>query len=112
MFLIVLQLFGSEDQLEWIIFHDIIWTSKIYVRTVCPVSFTQQQSILFETKNLLQLSKPATYGACARITKPFVTKGSLSTLTSNNNNMKKSGFIQPTGKLGKLQIESAEIMKY
>ncbi|KAK2571887.1 putative ATP-dependent RNA helicase DHX40 [Acropora cervicornis] len=53
-------LFGSEDQLEWIIFHDIIWTSKIYVRTVCPVSFTQQQSILFETKNLLQLSKPAT----------------------------------------------------
>lgn len=42
--------------------------------------------------------------------KTVVTKGSLSTLTSNNNNTKKSGFIQPTGKLGKLQIESAEIM--
>lgn len=32
-------LFGCEDQLEWIIFHDIIWTSKIFVRTVCPIRY-------------------------------------------------------------------------
>ncbi|KAK3734547.1 hypothetical protein QZH41_010392, partial [Actinostola sp. cb2023] len=29
-------LFGCDDQLDWIIYHDIIWTSKIYIRTVCP----------------------------------------------------------------------------
>lgn len=45
------QLFGCEDQLEWIIFHDIIWTSKIFVRTVCPVSvnfFPCLSSLLYE----------------------------------------------------------------
>ncbi|XP_067044584.1 probable ATP-dependent RNA helicase DHX40 isoform X2 [Acropora muricata] len=39
-------LFGSEDQLEWIIFHDIIWTSKIYVRTVCPIRYEWVKDLL------------------------------------------------------------------
>lgn len=39
-------LFGSEDQLEWIIFHDITWTSKIYVRTVCPVRYEWVKELL------------------------------------------------------------------
>ncbi|XP_031552346.1 probable ATP-dependent RNA helicase DHX40, partial [Actinia tenebrosa] len=32
-------LFGCEDQLDWIIFNDIICTSKIYVKTVCPIRY-------------------------------------------------------------------------
>ncbi|XP_078348536.1 putative ATP-dependent RNA helicase DHX40 [Oculina patagonica] len=39
-------LFGCEDQLEWIIFHDIIWTSKIYVRTVCPIRYDWVRDLL------------------------------------------------------------------
>ena len=41
-----MQLFGCEENLDWIIFHDIIWTSKIYVRTVCPVSSSTAISLL------------------------------------------------------------------
>ena len=32
-----LQLFGCESDVDWIMFHGMIWTSKIYVKTVCPV---------------------------------------------------------------------------
>ena len=26
--------------MDWIIFHDIVWTSKIFARTVCPVGIS------------------------------------------------------------------------
>lgn len=31
-------MFGHEADFDWILYYDVIWTSKIYVKTVCPVS--------------------------------------------------------------------------
>lgn len=28
-----------EDSLDWIVFHEVVWTTRIYARTVCPVGF-------------------------------------------------------------------------
>ncbi|KAJ7340501.1 putative ATP-dependent RNA helicase dhx40 [Desmophyllum pertusum] len=39
-------LFGCDGQFEWIIFHDVIWTSKIYVRTVCPIRYDWVRDLL------------------------------------------------------------------
>ncbi|XP_042298682.1 probable ATP-dependent RNA helicase DHX40 isoform X1 [Sceloporus undulatus] len=39
-------LHGQEAQLEWILFHDVLVTSKIYVRTVCPIRYEWVQGLL------------------------------------------------------------------
>ncbi|OWK57336.1 putative ATP-dependent RNA helicase DHX40 [Lonchura striata] len=39
-------LYNQETQLEWIIFHDVAVTSKIYVRTVCPVRYEWVRDLL------------------------------------------------------------------
>ncbi|NWS86420.1 DHX40 helicase, partial [Toxostoma redivivum] len=39
-------LYNQETLLEWIIFHDVAVTSKIYVRTVCPVRYEWVQDLL------------------------------------------------------------------
>ncbi|XP_048412986.1 probable ATP-dependent RNA helicase DHX40 isoform X2 [Stegostoma tigrinum] len=39
-------LFDQESQLNWIIFHDVIVTSKIYVRTLCPVRYEWVKDLL------------------------------------------------------------------
>ncbi|NXU40510.1 DHX40 helicase, partial [Drymodes brunneopygia] len=39
-------LYNQETQLEWIIFHDVAVTSKIYVRTVCPVRYEWVRELL------------------------------------------------------------------
>ncbi|XP_061460686.1 probable ATP-dependent RNA helicase DHX40 isoform X3 [Rhineura floridana] len=36
----------QEAQLEWILFHDVLVTSKVYVRTVCPVRYEWVQDLL------------------------------------------------------------------
>nr|XP_056721008.1 probable ATP-dependent RNA helicase DHX40 [Euleptes europaea] len=36
----------QEAQLEWIIFHDVLVTSKVYMRTVCPVHYEWVQDLL------------------------------------------------------------------
>ncbi|XP_054857708.1 probable ATP-dependent RNA helicase DHX40 [Eublepharis macularius] len=36
----------QEAQLEWIIFHDVLVTSKVYVRTVCPVRYEWVKDLL------------------------------------------------------------------
>ncbi|KAI6074421.1 putative ATP-dependent RNA helicase DHX40 [Aix galericulata] len=40
------QLYNQETRLEWIIFHDVTVTSKIYVRTVCPVRYEWVKDLL------------------------------------------------------------------
>lgn len=40
------QLFGQEQQLDWIIFHDVLVTSKVYVRTVCPIRYDWVKDLL------------------------------------------------------------------
>ncbi|KAJ7422155.1 DEAH-box helicase 40 [Willisornis vidua] len=39
-------LYNQESLLEWIIFHDVTVTSKIYVRTVCPVRYEWVKDLL------------------------------------------------------------------
>ncbi|KAF1538912.1 putative ATP-dependent RNA helicase DHX40, partial [Eudyptula albosignata] len=39
-------LYNQETCLEWIIFHDVTVTSKIYVRTVCPVRYEWVKDLL------------------------------------------------------------------
>ncbi|NWZ91917.1 DHX40 helicase, partial [Nesospiza acunhae] len=39
-------LYNQETLLEWIIFHDVAVTSKIYVRTVCPVRYEWLRELL------------------------------------------------------------------
>ncbi|XP_019401242.1 PREDICTED: probable ATP-dependent RNA helicase DHX40 [Crocodylus porosus] len=39
-------LYDQEPQLEWIIFHDILVTSKIYMRTVCPIRYEWVKDLL------------------------------------------------------------------
>ncbi|XP_072446114.1 probable ATP-dependent RNA helicase DHX40 isoform X1 [Chiloscyllium punctatum] len=39
-------LFDQESQLDWIIFHDVMATSKIYVRTLCPVRYEWVKDLL------------------------------------------------------------------
>ncbi|NXT06706.1 DHX40 helicase, partial [Prunella fulvescens] len=39
-------LYNQETLLEWIIFHDVAVTSKIYVRTVCPVRYEWVRDLL------------------------------------------------------------------
>lgn len=40
------QLHNQEAHLEWIIFHDVLVTSKVYVRTVCPIRYEWVQELL------------------------------------------------------------------
>ncbi|XP_066430516.1 probable ATP-dependent RNA helicase DHX40 isoform X2 [Eleutherodactylus coqui] len=39
-------LFGQEVNLEWILFHNVLVTSKIYVRTVCPIRYEWVKDLL------------------------------------------------------------------
>ncbi|KAI4905188.1 hypothetical protein NFI96_013904 [Prochilodus magdalenae] len=39
-------LFGKEAQLDWIIFHDVLVTSRVYVRTVCPIRYDWVEDLL------------------------------------------------------------------
>ncbi|XP_051966157.1 probable ATP-dependent RNA helicase DHX40 [Xyrauchen texanus] len=39
-------LFGQELQLDWIIFHDVLVTSRVYVRTVCPIRYEWVKDLL------------------------------------------------------------------
>uniref|UniRef100_A0A8B9SDS3 RNA helicase n=1 Tax=Apteryx owenii TaxID=8824 RepID=A0A8B9SDS3_APTOW len=39
-------LYNQETHLEWIIFHDVTVTSKIYVRTVCPIRYEWVKDLL------------------------------------------------------------------
>ncbi|XP_053310618.1 probable ATP-dependent RNA helicase DHX40 [Spea bombifrons] len=39
-------LFGKEAQLEWILFHNVLVTSKVFVRTVCPIRYEWVKDLL------------------------------------------------------------------
>lgn len=39
-------MFGQEANLEWILFHNVLVTSKIYVRTVCPIRYEWVKDLL------------------------------------------------------------------
>ncbi|XP_023698439.2 probable ATP-dependent RNA helicase DHX40 [Paramormyrops kingsleyae] len=39
-------LFEQEAKLEWILFHDVLVTSRIYVRTVCPIRYEWVKDLL------------------------------------------------------------------
>ncbi|XP_078278402.1 putative ATP-dependent RNA helicase DHX40 isoform X2 [Rhinoraja longicauda] len=39
-------LFDQETQLDWIIFHDVMATSKIYMRTMCPIRYEWVKDLL------------------------------------------------------------------
>lgn len=40
------QLFEQETELNWVIFHDVLVTSKVYIRTVCPVRYEWVKDLL------------------------------------------------------------------
>ncbi|XP_030007577.1 probable ATP-dependent RNA helicase DHX40 isoform X1 [Sphaeramia orbicularis] len=39
-------LFDQEAELDWIIFHDVLVTSRVYIRTVCPVRYEWVKDLL------------------------------------------------------------------
>uniref|UniRef100_A0A5F8GX07 RNA helicase n=1 Tax=Monodelphis domestica TaxID=13616 RepID=A0A5F8GX07_MONDO len=39
-------LYNQESKLEWIIFHDVLVTSKMYVKTVCPIRYEWVKDLL------------------------------------------------------------------
>ncbi|XP_038817207.1 probable ATP-dependent RNA helicase DHX40 isoform X2 [Salvelinus namaycush] len=39
-------LFDQEAQLDWVIFHDLLVTSRIYIRTVCPIRYDWVKDLL------------------------------------------------------------------
>lgn len=45
-FLVFFKLFEQEAKLEWILFHDVLVTSRIYVRTVCPIRYEWVKDLL------------------------------------------------------------------
>ena len=39
-------LFGQEERLDWIIFHEIVDTAKTYMRTICPIRYAWVKDLL------------------------------------------------------------------
>ncbi|KAM3875439.1 putative ATP-dependent RNA helicase DHX40 [Diretmus argenteus] len=39
-------LFDHEDELDWVIFHDVMVTSRVYIRTVCPIRYDWVKDLL------------------------------------------------------------------
>eukprot|EP00118_Oscarella_pearsei_P011092 m.71665 g.71665 ORF g.71665 m.71665 type:complete len:118 (+) comp35756_c0_seq4:2053-2406(+) len=39
-------LFGLEENLDWIVYHEVIWTTRVYARTVCPVRYEWIKDLL------------------------------------------------------------------
>ncbi|MFT7802381.1 putative ATP-dependent RNA helicase DHX40 [Arapaima gigas] len=39
-------LFEQEAQLDWILFHDVLVTSRVYVRTICPIRYEWVKDLL------------------------------------------------------------------
>jgi len=40
------QLFEQEAELDWVIFHDMMVTSRVYLRTVCPIRYEWVKDLL------------------------------------------------------------------
>jgi hypothetical protein len=40
------QLFDQEAELDWVIFHDMMVTSRVYLRTVCPIRYDWVKDLL------------------------------------------------------------------
>lgn len=40
------KLFDDEVELNWIIFHDVLVTSRVYIRTVCPIRYDWVKDLL------------------------------------------------------------------
>lgn len=40
------KLFDQEAELNWIIFHDVLVTSRVYIRTVCPIRYDWVKDLL------------------------------------------------------------------
>lgn len=41
-----LKLYDKEAELNWIIFHDVLVTSRVFVRTVCPIRYDWVKDLL------------------------------------------------------------------
>lgn len=41
-----LKLFDKESELNWLLFHDVLVTSRVYVRTVCPIRYDWVKELL------------------------------------------------------------------
>lgn len=45
-FLVAPKLFEQEAELDWVIFHDVMVTSRVYIRTVCPIRYEWVKDLL------------------------------------------------------------------
>lgn len=41
-----MKLYDKEAELNWIIFHDVLVTSRVFVRTVCPIRYDWVKDLL------------------------------------------------------------------
>ncbi|XP_071813959.1 probable ATP-dependent RNA helicase DHX40 [Apostichopus japonicus] len=39
-------LFGQADNLDWVIYHEVIWTSKVFMRTACSIDYDWVKDLL------------------------------------------------------------------
>lgn len=40
------KLFDQEGELNWVIFHDVLATARVYIRTVCPIRYEWVKDLL------------------------------------------------------------------
>ena len=45
-------LFGSEDSLHWVVYFELVETTKIYMRTLCPIRYSWVQDLLPQLHNI------------------------------------------------------------
>ena len=39
-------LFGRDEEIGWLLFHEMVWTSKVFARTVCSVNYAWIKDLL------------------------------------------------------------------
>lgn len=44
--LVFFKLFEKEAKVNWVIFHDVLVTSRVYMRTVCPIRYEWVKDLL------------------------------------------------------------------
>lgn len=45
-------LFGSEDSLDWVVYFELVETTKTYMRTLCPIRYSWVQDLLPQLHNI------------------------------------------------------------
>uniref|UniRef100_A0A8C5M871 RNA helicase n=1 Tax=Leptobrachium leishanense TaxID=445787 RepID=A0A8C5M871_9ANUR len=104
-------LFGQESQLEWILFHNVLVTSKVFVRTVCPIRYEWVKDLLpkLHDINVYELSNVAREEVTAEEIRKWESRKNF-TLNGKNPfhflGLNRNTFISPYRRKQKLNMPS------